>query len=254
LTALRKTHARLSLSRMPSEVQLVRDLWRAHENGGVDAFFALVGEDVVWQPFLTGDRVFRSTSELRQALADLAEQGIRYDAQLHDLEQHGNVVLVHGILRVSNNGRFDETPVHWAYHFRDGRLRRQSTHATHEDALEAFSALRLLDEATFSIAEDASSEGERVIRLRGELDIESALAPRGPARGARPRRAEVHGLHRAARPPARASGRRRGPLGDRPAQRSADHPAPVRHDRRARGAAGRDVLTQRATLRPPRWA
>jgi anti-anti-sigma factor len=171
---LRNADARLSLSRMPSEAQLVRDLWRAHENGGFDAFFAMVGEDIVWQPFLTGDRVFRSTTELRQALADLAEQGIRYEPQLHDLEQHGNVVLVHGTLRVSNNGRSDETPVHWAYHFRDGRLRRQSTHASREDALEALSALRLLDEATFSLAEDAGNEGERVIRLRGELDIDSA--------------------------------------------------------------------------------
>jgi anti-anti-sigma factor len=174
LTALRNAHARLSLSRMPSEVQLVREMWRAHENGGFDAFFAMVGEDIVWQPFLTGDRVFRSTTELRQALADLAEQGVRFEPQLHDLEQHGNVVLVHGILRVSNNGRSDETPVHWAYHFRDGRLRRQSTHPSREDALEALSALRLLDEATFSLAEHAGSEGERVIRLRGELDIESA--------------------------------------------------------------------------------
>ena len=69
---------------------------------------------------------------------------------------------------------FDETPLHWAYHFRDGRLQRQSTHASREAALEALSALRLLDDATFSLAEDAGSDGERVIRLRGELDIESA--------------------------------------------------------------------------------
>jgi anti-anti-sigma factor len=159
---------------MPSQVQLVRDLWRAHETGGLDALFAVAGEDVVWQPFLTGDRVFRSTTELREAMAALAAQGIRYEPQLHDLEQHGNVVLVHGVLRMSNNGRFDETSVHWAYHFSDGRLRRQSTHASREEALEAISALRLLADATFTLAEDAGRDGERVIRLRGELDIESA--------------------------------------------------------------------------------
>ncbi len=133
---------------MPSQVQLVRDLWRAHEAGGLDAFFAVAGEDVVWQPFITGGQVFRGSTELREALTALAEQGIRYEPVLHDLEQHGNVVLVHGVLRVSNNGRFDETPLHWAYHFRDGRLRRQSTHASREAALEALSALRLLDDAT----------------------------------------------------------------------------------------------------------
>jgi anti-anti-sigma factor len=171
---LRIAQARLSLSRMPSQVQLVRDLWRAHEAGGLDAFFAMVSDDVVWQPFLTGNQVFRGSTELRAALAALDEQGIRYEPRLHDLEQHGNVVLAHGVLRVSNNGRFDETPLHWAYHFRDGRLQRQSTHASREEALEALSALRLLDEATFSLAEDAGSDGERVICLRGELDIESA--------------------------------------------------------------------------------
>jgi anti-anti-sigma factor len=159
---------------MPSQVQLVRDLWRAHETGGLDAFLAVAGEDVVWQPFLTGDQVFRCSTELREALTGLAEQGVRYEPQLHDLEQHGNVVLVRGVLRVTSNGRFDETPVHWAYHFRDGRLQRQTTHASREAALEALSALRLLDEATFSLAEDPGGDGERVIRLRGELDIESA--------------------------------------------------------------------------------
>jgi anti-anti-sigma factor len=159
---------------MPSQVQLVRELWRAHDTGGLDAFFAVAGEDVVWQPFLTGNQVFRGSSELREALNALAEQGIRYEPVLHDLEQHGNVVLVHGVLRVSNNGRFDETPLHWGYHFRDGRLRRQSTHASREAALEALSALRLLDDATFRLSEDATGDGERVIRVRGELDIESA--------------------------------------------------------------------------------
>jgi ketosteroid isomerase-like protein len=122
---------------MPSQVELVRELWRAHEAGGLDAFFAVAGDDVVWQPFLTGNQVFRGSAELRAALTGLAEQGIRYEAQLHDLEQHGNVVLVHGVLRVSDNGRFDETPLHWAYHFRDGRLRRQGTYASREAALTA---------------------------------------------------------------------------------------------------------------------
>ena len=163
---------------MGSPVQLVCDLWSAHATGGLDAFFAAAGDDVVWKPHITGDRVFRSTAELREAMAAVAAQGIRYEPELHDLEQHGNVVLVHGVLRVTNNGERDETPVHWAYHFRDGRLQRQSTHVTREAALEALSALRLLDDATFSLVEDADGDGdgdgERVIRLRGELDIESA--------------------------------------------------------------------------------
>jgi anti-anti-sigma factor len=159
---------------MLSPVQHVRDLWRAHDSGGLDAFCAAAGEDVVWQPHITGGRVFRTTSELRDAVAALAEQGIRYESELHDLEQHGNVVLVHGVVRVSNNGSFHETPMHWAYHFRGGRLWRQTTYASREEALDALAALRALDDATFTVAEDPGSGDERVIRLRGELDIECA--------------------------------------------------------------------------------
>lgn len=159
---------------MGSLVQLVRDLWSAHDAGGLDAFFAAAGEDVVWQPHLTDGRVFRSTAELRETLGAVAEQGVRYEPQLHDLEQHGNVVLAHGVLRVSRNGSVEETSVLWAYHFRAGRLWRQTTHASRQDAIEALSALRVLDEATFTLAEEAGSGGERVIRLRGELDIDSA--------------------------------------------------------------------------------
>ena len=159
---------------MGSLVQLVRDLWRAHEVGGLDAFFEAAGDDVVWQPYLTDGRVFHSTAELRETLAAVAEQGIRYEPQLHDLEQHGNVVLAHGVLRVSRNGSTDETSVLWAYHFRAGRLWRQTTHASREDALEALAALRVLDEATFTVAEDTGGDGAHVIRLHGELDIDAA--------------------------------------------------------------------------------
>jgi anti-anti-sigma factor len=159
---------------MGSLVQLVRDLWNAHEAGGLDAFFEAAGDDVVWQPHLTDGRVFHSTAELRETLAAIADHGVRYEPQLHDLEQHGNVVLAHGALRVSRNGTVEETSVLWAYHFRAGRLRRQSTHASREDALAALVALRVLDDATFTLAEDAGSAGERVVRLRGELDIDSA--------------------------------------------------------------------------------
>ena len=158
---------------MGSLVQLVRDLWSAHEAGGLDAFFDAAGEDVVWQPHVTEGRVFRSTAELREAMAAVEDQGVRYEPELYDLEQHGSVVLAHGVLRVSRNGSVEETDVHWAYHFRAGRLWRQTTHATREEAVEALAALRAIDEGALSVAEDAGVDGERVIRLRGELDVET---------------------------------------------------------------------------------
>lgn len=158
---------------MGSLVQLVRDLWSAHEAGGLDAFFDAAGDDVVWQPHLTGGRVFHSTAELRETMAAVEREGVRYEPELYDLEQHGSVVLAHGVLRVSRNGSVEETALHWAYHFRAGRLWRQTTHASREDALDALTALRVIEEGTFTLAEEAGSGGERVIRLHGELDIDT---------------------------------------------------------------------------------
>lgn len=159
---------------MGSPVQLVRDLWKAHQTGGLDAALRVAGDDVIWQPRLADGSVLRGSAELRDAFVALAAQGVEYEAQLHGVEQHGNVVLANGTLRVRRNGRDDETDIYWAYHFRDGRLRRQTTYASREEALEALVALRALGAAPFGVVEDDAAAGERVVRLRGELDVATA--------------------------------------------------------------------------------
>ena len=171
---------------MTSPVQVVRELWDAYEAGGVDAMLDAAGEDVVWQPYVASGRIFRTTTELREALAALDAQGVRYEAQLRDLEQHDGIVLASGTVRVQRDGETREIEAHWAYHFRDGRLWRQSTHASREDALDAFTALRAID-AAFGVAEEEGPSGERIVRVHGELDIATAghleralLRPRDP--------------------------------------------------------------------------
>jgi anti-sigma B factor antagonist len=171
---------------MTSPVQVVRELWEAHDAGGVDAMLEIAGEDVVWQPHVTPGRIYRTTADLRAALAALEAQGVRYEARLHGLEEHGGVVLASGTVRVHRDGEVEEREVQWAYHFREGRLWRQSTHASREDALDALTALRAID-AAFGIAEEEGPSGERVVRVHGELDIATAgnleravLRPREP--------------------------------------------------------------------------
>lgn len=171
---------------MTSPVQVVRELWEAYETGGVDAMLDAAGEDVVWQPNVTPGRIYRTTADLRAALAALEEQGVRWEAELHGLEEHGGVVLAAGRVRVQRDGEVEQHDVHWAYHFRDGRLWRQSTHASRDDAMDALIALRAIDDA-FGIAEEDGPSGERVILVHGELDIATAadlertlLRPRAP--------------------------------------------------------------------------
>jgi anti-anti-sigma factor len=159
---------------MGSPVHLVHAMWNAYEAGGLDAFLEAAGEDVIWQPYLGEGRVFRTSDELRASFAELCERGVTYEPRLHDLEQHGNVVLAHGVVRMSANGAVDEHDVHWAYHFRGDRLVRQTTHASRAEALETLMALRTLEAEPFELAEMEGAGGERVLTLRGELDIASA--------------------------------------------------------------------------------
>ena len=171
---------------MTSPVQVVRELWEAYDAGGVDAMLEAAGPDVVWQPDVTPGRIYRTTAELRAALAALDKHGVRYEGRLHGLEEHGGVVLASGTVRIERSGQIEEREAHWAYHFREGRLWRQSTHASREDALDALTALRAIDMA-FGIAEEEGPGGERIVRVHGELDIATAgdleravLRPREP--------------------------------------------------------------------------
>jgi anti-anti-sigma factor len=159
---------------MGSAVELVRELWRAHEAGGLDAALAVAGDDVIWQPYLTEGRVLRGSDELRAAFAALAAEGVRYDASLDDVEEHGGAVLATGAMRVQRDGSVEEVPRCWAFHFRGGRLRRQTSFATREEALETIVALRALSDTPFQIAEEAGEGEARVVRMAGELDVATA--------------------------------------------------------------------------------
>jgi anti-sigma B factor antagonist len=159
---------------MGTPVDLVRDLWDAHATGGVGALIDVAGDDVIWQPYLVDGRILRGSAELRAAFAELANAGVRYEATLHDVEEHGNAVLATGTLRVQRPDDVVETTRCWAYHFRSGRLRRQTTYASLEEAVETIVALRTLTETSFGILEEDGEVGERVVRLRGELDVATA--------------------------------------------------------------------------------
>jgi anti-sigma B factor antagonist len=159
---------------MATPAELVRDLWEAHATGGVGALIDVAGDDVIWQPYLLDGRILRGSAELRAAFAELANEGVSYEATLHDVEEHGNAVLATGTVRVRRIDDVEETTRCWAYHFRSGRLRRQTTYANREEAVDTIVALRTLTETAFGALEEDGEGGERVVRLRGELDVATA--------------------------------------------------------------------------------
>jgi anti-anti-sigma factor len=159
---------------MASAVELVRELGRAYATGGLDAALAVAGDNVVWQPYLTDGRVLRGSDELRAALAVVAADGVEFDVTFDEVEEHGSAVLAIGTLRVRRDGGAEEIPRCWVFHFRGGRLRRQTSFATRAEALETVIALRVLSDAPFRIAEEAGENEDRVVYLAGELDVATA--------------------------------------------------------------------------------
>jgi anti-anti-sigma factor len=159
---------------MGTSVELVRDLWEAHATGGLEAVLKLAGDDVIWQPYLTDGRVLRGSEELREAFAGLAAEGVQFDATLQDIEEQGNAVLATGTLRVRRDNSIEEITRCWVYHFRSGRLRRQTSFATREEAVETVAALRSVSDAPFKIAEEEGAGDDLVVRLVGEIDVATA--------------------------------------------------------------------------------
>ena len=124
---------------MPKETQvrLVRRLWEAVAESGLEAGLQLTDPDVEWIPHAAGGRVLTS----RQLLEFFAEfQGERHgvSARLHSVTvEEGGAVLASGSLRLKGGGGMTEFTIHVVYEFEEERLVRVSTYATRSEALEA---------------------------------------------------------------------------------------------------------------------
>jgi ketosteroid isomerase-like protein len=114
-------------------VALVRSMWSAYAQGGVDAVAALVGTDVEWVPLSEGhavphDEMFGERGRRRAS---------RLSATAHRFETHGECVLARGSLRTFRESGFVDVQPSWVYFFRGGRLLRCVGYGTREDALRA---------------------------------------------------------------------------------------------------------------------
>lgn len=170
---------------MTRPAHVVRDLWSAHESKRLEALLDAAGDEIVWQPNLIGGKTFRSTAELRRALEDLLASGVDFAPRLEALEDHEGVIVASGTLRTTRDGAADERLIHSTYHFRDGRLARQASHASRQDALDSIVAVRVA--TSLGTDEEAGADGERIVRLRGELDIANAAELEALLVRARPR-------------------------------------------------------------------
>jgi ketosteroid isomerase-like protein len=119
-----------------SQVRLVRHLWEALAESGLEPALQLTDPEMEWMPHAAGGRVLTS-----KELLDFFEefQGERYivQARLYSVDAEGDLVLASGSFRLKGGGGISEFHIHFVYEFEEGRLVRARTYATRAEALEA---------------------------------------------------------------------------------------------------------------------
>lgn len=117
-------------------VKLVRSLWAAIGEGGLEAALELTAPDVEWRPHQAGGQVLTS-QELLRFFTEFQGERQLLEARPYSFHAHGDLVLASGSFRLRGSERMSEFQIHFVYEFEEGALRRATTFARRGEALEA---------------------------------------------------------------------------------------------------------------------
>jgi ketosteroid isomerase-like protein len=121
----------------PDTVDLVRRLWDAFDEGGIEAVLEIADEDVEWEPYAGGGVVYRGHEGLRGYMEWRASRDEKAEARLYSAFARENYVVARGEVRIRGaNGLVTMQPG-WLYEFRGGKLVRFRGFPTQEAALRA---------------------------------------------------------------------------------------------------------------------
>lgn len=122
-----------------NKIRLVRRLWDAVIERGLEAGVELTDPDVQWTPHTAGGRVL-TTRELLDFFEELGGARV-VSARVYSVNaEAADTVLASGSLRLKVGGGISEFQIHVVYEFEDDRLVRASTYATRADALQAIAS------------------------------------------------------------------------------------------------------------------
>jgi ketosteroid isomerase-like protein len=117
-------------------VRLVRSLWAAIDEGGLERALELTAPDVEWRPHAAGGRVLTSEELLRFYREFQGERQL-LEARPYSFQSSGDFVVASGSFRLRGGDRLVEFQIHFVYEFDGDRLLRGSTYASRGEALQA---------------------------------------------------------------------------------------------------------------------
>jgi ketosteroid isomerase-like protein len=122
---------------MADNVELVRRLWNAFEQGGIEAALEIADPDVEWEPYGGGGVIYSGHAGLRAYMEERRSRGERTDARLYSAFAKGDFVVARGEVRIQGEHGIVTMQPGWLYEFREGRLLRFRGFPTQEAALRA---------------------------------------------------------------------------------------------------------------------
>lgn len=112
---------------------LVRRMWTAYREGGVEVALALLDSDIEFVA-VDGD-VYRGHDGVRSFFAAFADQGQTFEASPYSFEGRGNAVLVAGHRRIHSSSGTSGAYLYFVHTVAGGRIVRLCAHASREAAL-----------------------------------------------------------------------------------------------------------------------
>jgi ketosteroid isomerase-like protein len=122
---------------MADNVELVRRLWSAFDEGGIDAVLEIADPDVEWEPFGGGGEVYRGHDGLRAYMQERTDRNEQTEARLYSAFARGDFVVGRGEVRIHGPHGLVTMQPGWLYEFRAGKLVRFRGFPTQEAALRA---------------------------------------------------------------------------------------------------------------------
>jgi ketosteroid isomerase-like protein len=122
---------------MADNVELVRQLWSAFEQGGIEAVLEVADPDVEWEPYGGGGVVYRGHEGLRAYMEGRRERNEEADGRLYSAFAKGDAVVARGEVRIRGAHGITTMQPGWLYEFRDGKLIRFRGFPTQEAAMRA---------------------------------------------------------------------------------------------------------------------
>lgn len=118
---------------MEGSHDLVRRMWTAYREDGVDTALALLHPDV---EFVAVDgTAYEGHDGVRLFFRAFDDQGQTFEASPYSFEGQGDAVLVAGHRRIRSADRTTGAYLYFVHVIRDGLIARLSAHATREAAL-----------------------------------------------------------------------------------------------------------------------